>query len=116
MTQIAVHHAVIPIPCKPWSLNGLSERLVVSHYENDYGGEVRTLNHLRGDLAMVAVSRASPHLVRAPKLEESRIADSVALHELYFGALGGDGGATFTGTGLGKGIDETISRALDLSF
>jgi len=32
-----MRHAIAPIACKPWSLNGLSERLIVSHYENDCG-------------------------------------------------------------------------------
>src|SRR5437588_380551 len=34
---------IAPIACKPWALNGLSERLIVSHYENAYGTAVRSL-------------------------------------------------------------------------
>src|SRR5471032_368983 len=33
---------IAPIPCKPWSLNGLSDRLIVSHYENNYGAAIRS--------------------------------------------------------------------------
>jgi superoxide dismutase, Fe-Mn family len=40
-----------PIPVRPWTLNGISERMIVSHYENNYGGAVRTLNAIRAELA-----------------------------------------------------------------
>ena len=33
-----------PISFKPLRLNGLSDRLLASHYENNYGGAVRRLN------------------------------------------------------------------------
>jgi len=32
---------------KPQWMNGLSERLLVSHYENNYGGALRWLNAIR---------------------------------------------------------------------
>jgi superoxide dismutase, Fe-Mn family len=109
-------HAVVPIPCKPWSLNGLSERLVVSHYEHDYGAAVRTLNAIREELASLDVATASPHRLRALKAEETSAANSVVLHELYFGALGGDGATTFTGSGPGTVMDPGIAEALARSF
>jgi hypothetical protein len=31
-----VNHEIIPFPARPWTLNGISERMLVSHYENDY--------------------------------------------------------------------------------
>lgn len=34
-------YAMRPLSCDPAKLDGLSERLVVSHYENNYGGAVR---------------------------------------------------------------------------
>jgi Fe-Mn family superoxide dismutase len=30
-----------PLSCKPSNLKGLSEKLIVSHYENNYGGAVK---------------------------------------------------------------------------
>jgi hypothetical protein len=39
--------AVQPFLLKPQRMNGLSERLLVSHYENNYGGAVRRLNAIR---------------------------------------------------------------------
>jgi len=30
-----------PLSCNPAKLKGLSEKLIVSHYENNYGGAVK---------------------------------------------------------------------------
>ncbi len=32
------------IYCRPWTLSGLSLKLIESHYENNYGGALRRLN------------------------------------------------------------------------
>ena len=81
---------ITPIPVRPWTLNGLSERMIVSHYENNYGGAVRTLNVVRGELA--ALNEKTPgDRIRALKREELLAMGSVTLHELYFGNLGGEG-------------------------
>jgi Fe-Mn family superoxide dismutase len=87
---------IAPIPCRPWTLNGISERLIVSHYENNYGTAVRTVNAIRADLAALDVAAAPGYLLRALKREELVAMSSVALHELYFGNLGGDGKVTAT--------------------
>ena len=44
---------ISPIAVRPWTLNGISERMIVSHYENNYGGAVRTLNAVRRELAEI---------------------------------------------------------------
>src|SRR5215467_14163936 len=85
---------IVPIPCRPWTLNGLSERLVVSHYENNYGGAVRSANAIRHDIQALDPETAPGHLIRALKREELVALDSIALHELYFEGLGGDGKIT----------------------
>src|SRR5688500_14637095 len=81
---------ITPIPDRPWSLNGMSERLIVSHYENNYGGAVRMLNAVRRELAALDAG-APAYRLRALKREELTAMGSVALHELYFGNLGGEG-------------------------
>ena len=43
-------HSVKSLPFKPPRLNGLSERLLASHYENNYGGAVRRLNAIEARL------------------------------------------------------------------
>src|SRR5690349_13700600 len=81
---------IAPIPVRPWTLNGISERMLVSHYENDYGKAVRKLNEIRAHLA--ASREDSNHLwLAALKREELATSNSVLLHELYFANLGGEG-------------------------
>jgi len=92
--QASVHQPIAPIPIRPWMLNGLSERLMVSHYENDYGIAVRTLNAVRDEISGLDLAAAPGYRVRALKHEEHAAMSSVALHELYFGNLGGDGKLT----------------------
>lgn len=75
-------------------LNGLSERLIVSHYENNYGAAVRSLNAFRDELSAFDLATAPGSRIRALKREELIAMGSVTLHELYFGNLGGDGKVT----------------------
>jgi superoxide dismutase, Fe-Mn family len=85
-----MNQEIAPIPVRPWTLNGLSERLIVSHYENNYGPAVRTLNAVRSELTTVDASTPG-YRIRALKREELITMGSVVLHELYFGNLGGEG-------------------------
>ena len=88
-----MHHQILPIPRKPYALNWLPERLIVSHYEKDYGAAVRSLNTLRDRLAAMDLSSVMAAELRALKREELSAVGSVILHELYFMNLGGDGKA-----------------------
>jgi len=45
-----MQHAVAPLFCRPWTLNGISPRLIESHYEHDYGGAVARLDAVRREL------------------------------------------------------------------
>ena len=85
-----MQHEIAPIAVRPWTLNGISERMIVSHYENNYGESVRTLNAVRAELASLD-ARAPAYRLRALKREELSAMSSVTLHELYFGNLGGQG-------------------------
>src|SRR5499433_697778 len=79
---------IAPIAVRPSTLNGISEQMVVSHYENDYGSAVRALNAVRRELAALDAD-TPPHRLRGLKREEISLMGSVALHELYFANLGG---------------------------
>lgn len=85
-----MEHLISPIPVKPWTLNGLSERMIVSHYEDIYGAAVRELNAIRDELERLDFG-APPFRLRALKQEEISAMNSVLLHELYFANLGGEG-------------------------
>src|SRR5258708_19817368 len=56
---------VRPLLLKPQWMNGLSERLLVSHYENNYGGAVRRLNAIRASLAALDWACTPPFQINA---------------------------------------------------
>src|SRR5438105_14994320 len=80
-----------PLLLKPQWMNGLSERLLVSHYENNYGGALRRLNAIRARLAALDWAHAPVFEINGLKREELIASGSVVLHEIYFEALGGEG-------------------------
>ncbi|MGH7463016.1 MAG: superoxide dismutase, partial [Longimicrobiales bacterium] len=80
-----------PLPIDPSRLNGLSERLIVSHHENNYSGAVKRLNAIREKLASVDFTQEPGFAINGLKREELIAYNSMVLHELYFAALGGDG-------------------------
>lgn len=83
-------HMPVALPFDPKKLAGLSERLLVSHHENNYGGALRNLNKVEEELA--GITKDTPGFVVAGlKERELTFTNSVILHELYFGNLGGDG-------------------------
>jgi superoxide dismutase, Fe-Mn family len=87
-------HTPVPLPYASGSLRGLSEKLIQSHWENNYSGAVKALNTLRTRLAR-AVSDADtpPYVYTGLKREQLLRTGSVVLHEIYFAGLGGDGKA-----------------------
>ena len=77
-----------PLACDPAKLAGLSEKLIVSHYENNYGGAVKRLNAITTQLAAIDVNSAPVFVLNGLKREELIAANSVILHETYFDSLG----------------------------
>ena len=62
---------IAPIAVRPSTLSGISEQMVVSHYENNYGNAVRTLDAVRGELAALDAG-TPPHRLRGPTAKSSR--------------------------------------------
>jgi superoxide dismutase, Fe-Mn family len=87
-------HTAVPLPFDAKALKGLSEKLMQSHWENNYGGAVKALNTVRGRLTQ-ALNDANtpPYIYNGLKREQLFRTGSVVLHELYFANLGGDGKA-----------------------
>ena len=82
------------IYCRPWTLSGLSLKLVESHYENNYGGALRRLNAITEQLESLDYANAPGYVVNGLKREELVALNSVLLHELHFASMGGDGRVT----------------------
>ncbi|MXO70262.1 superoxide dismutase [Alteraurantiacibacter buctensis] len=88
----AGNHAPKPLRFDPARLTGLSERLITSHWQNNYQGSVRGLNTIETRLAAAMADPDFPPVAYAGlKREELHRTGSVVLHELYFDGLGGDG-------------------------
>jgi Fe-Mn family superoxide dismutase len=94
-------------------MNGLSDRLLVSHYENNYGGALRRLNAIRARLATLDWPRAPVFEINGLKREELIAASSVVLHEIYFDSLGGKGDNPPTGREEPVGA---LAQALERDF
>ncbi len=84
-------YSIKPLGCDPAKLKGLSEKLIVSHYENNYSGAVKRLNAIAAQLETLDFAAAPVFAINGLKREELIASNSMILHELYFDHLG-DGG------------------------
>src|SRR5437899_6009297 len=100
-----MNHAMKPLSCDPAKLSGLSEKLIVSHYENNYGGAVKRLNSITEQLGKLDFASAPVFLINGSKREQLIAANSMILHELYFANLG-----------EGDGPSGELARALERDF
>jgi len=79
-------YSLKPLAAKPESYPGFSEKIVASHYANNYAGAVKRLNAI--DARLVALAPDAPGFeVNGLKREEQSAYNSMLLHEIYFEAL-----------------------------
>ena len=83
-------HAIQPLPFDPKKLSGFSEKLLVSHHDNNYAGAVKNLNKVETELSQVGPDTPG-FIVSGLEAAKLKFTNSMILHELYFGNLGGDG-------------------------
>jgi Fe-Mn family superoxide dismutase len=86
-----MQYKIAPLFCRPWTINGMTPRLIESHYENNYGGAFARLNAIAEELAALDPQTTPPPVISRLKQEEMAALNSTLLHELYFASLGGDG-------------------------
>jgi len=86
-----MRYKIAPLFCRPWTLNGISPRLIESHYENDYGNALSSLNAATAELEALDPATTPAALIHRLKRDEAALLNSTLLHELYFASLGGDG-------------------------
>jgi Fe-Mn family superoxide dismutase len=88
-----MQYQLAPLYCRPWTLNGITPRLIESHYEGNYGGALRRLNAITAELEALDPATAPTDAINRLKRDEAAALNSTLLHELYFASLGGDGRA-----------------------
>jgi Fe-Mn family superoxide dismutase len=86
-------YRLAPLFCRPWTLNGITPRLIERHYETNYGEALRRLNALSDELAALDPTTTSADVLNRLKRDQTAALNSTLLHELYFASLGGDGRA-----------------------
>ena len=86
-----MRYQLAPLYCRPWTLNGISARLIESHYENNYGAALNRLNIISREIEQFDFSTTSDQSLARLKRDEIVALNSTLLHELYFASLGGDG-------------------------
>ena len=88
-----MRYSIAPLYCRPWTLNGITPRLIESHYENNYGGALNRLNAITDELERLDPATAPAAAINRLKRDEATALNSTLLHELYFASIGGDGRA-----------------------
>lgn len=86
-----MEYRVQDLPFAPTALQGLSEPLISSHHQNNYGGAVKRLNAIRAQLVARTPASLAGFELNGLKREELLATNSMLLHALYFGNLGGAG-------------------------
>ncbi|EHR70971.1 superoxide dismutase [Burkholderiales bacterium JOSHI_001] len=94
------------LPFDAAALHRLSPGLIESHHQNNYGGAVKRLNAIRAQLANTSFATTPGFQLNGLKREELIATNSMLLHELYFGSLGGDG----------ETMESAMKLALDANF
>ncbi|MEW6016944.1 MAG: Fe-Mn family superoxide dismutase [Pseudomonadota bacterium] len=77
-----------PLPFDPAKVPGLSEKLIRSHYDNNYTGAVKRLGAIKADFAKLDMTTAPTFLVNGLKREELLAWNSMVLHEVHFEGFG----------------------------
>lgn len=80
-----------PLGIDPKAIKGISEKLIQSHYDNNYLGAVRRLNAINGEIAKLDFATAPVFVVNGLKREQLLALNSMILHEVHFAGLGAGG-------------------------
>ncbi len=94
-----------PLPFDPKAIPGLSERLLTSHYDNNYLGAVKRLGAIEAQVSSLDLATAPGFALNGLKREELIVWNSMILHEVHFGGLGAP---TAPSPGLTHAIEESF--------
>jgi superoxide dismutase, Fe-Mn family len=87
----AMPYQAKPMSLDPKSIAGISEKVLLSHYQNNYVGAVNRLNAIETQLSELDFAKAPNFVINGLKREELIASNSMILHEIYFDGLGGGG-------------------------
>ena len=99
-------YRLAPLFCRPWTLNGITPRLIENHYELNYGDALRRLNAVSAELDALDPAATPGETINRLKRDETAALNSTLLHELYFASLGGDG----------RTVPPALAQALERDF
>jgi len=85
---MVMSYQIKPLSCDPARIKGMSEKLLVSHYENNYGGAVNRLSAITAQLAELDFEKTPGFVINGLKREELIASNSMILHEFFFASLG----------------------------
>src|ERR1700732_42371 len=62
---------IAPLFCRPWTLNGMSPRLIESHYEHNYGAALNRLNSVTNELEALDVKTTTAPVISRLSREQT---------------------------------------------
>ncbi len=66
-------YRIAPLFCRPWTLNGISPRLIESHYEHNYGAALNRLNAVTSELEALDVKTTSAQVISRLSREQTTL-------------------------------------------
>ena len=96
-------YEIKPLPFDPQKIAGFSEKILVSHHDNNYSGAVKRLNAIAEQLENLDYDKAPGFVLNGLKREELIATNSMILHEIYFAGFG-------VSNQPGKALAEAIVR------
>ena len=94
MTNLEANHQARPMPVAYDRVSGIMDEATYKwHHDTHYAGYVSKRNEIEAALMATDLGKANANysVYRELKLEETWNAAGAILHELYWGAMGGDG-------------------------
>src|SRR5262249_16494727 len=74
--DVTMKYQIAPLFCRPWTLLGITPRLIESHYENNYGGAFARLNAISEELEALDPVTTPAHVIRRLKQDEAAALNS----------------------------------------
>ena len=56
-------YRIAPLFCRPWTLNGITRKLIESHYEHNYGAALNRLNAVTHALETLDVATVPAEVI-----------------------------------------------------